>query len=305
MAQTVANIKIEPMTVTIGEDIMQVSYITCVADVAASLNNKYFVFYVAAGTKHYGWYNVASGGTDPAVSGGTAHEIDIASGATAAAVASATQAVLDAVAGFDATVSDTVVTLTATAAGYQKSIHDGAAPTAFAFEVFKYGDSATDAGFTDGDLEVKMDYNDVDVTSHQTGSEVLSHINTGNNVSLTINLKETTVAQLRYAFLGRGDSVIPKGTGVSSTEVFGLGLNRQFKQTADRARKIVLHPKVLASTNHSRDLTIWKAFPSLETLNFSGENIFMIPMEVKVYNDFAKDQRISKICYGDSTQTLT
>lgn len=305
MAETVANIKIEPMSVTVGEDIMQVSYITAVADAAGSLNNTYFSFYVPAGTKHYAWFNVNAAGTDPAVSGGTAHVVALATGASAQTVASALQAVVDVVAGFDATVSDTVVTLSNTTAGYCKPLHDGAAPTGFALEVFKYGDTATNVGFTDGDLEAKISHDDVEVTSHQTGSEILSHINKGNKVSITINLKESTVAQMRYAFIGRGDAVIPKGTGVSSSEVFGLGLGRQFKQTADRARKVVLHPKVLAASNHSRDLTIWKGFPSLESILFSGENILKIPLQLMVYNDFSKDQRISKICYGDSTQTLT
>lgn len=305
MAVTVGNQKVEPVSVTWGESVMQSENITCVADVSASLNNKYFVFYTTGGVKHYAWYNVAAGGTDPAVSGGTAHAVAISSGATAAAVASATQAILDAVTGFDCSVDGAVLTLVATTAGYAKPAHEGAAATGFTFEVNKYGDVAVDLGSIDGDIEVTNEVNYVDLTSHQTGSEVIGHIATGSVNAITISLKESAVSQLRKVLLGEGDSLIPDGTGVSSTEVFGWGTSRQFKQVQDRARKLVLHPVVLPASNTSRDVTIWKAFPKVSALTFSGENVFMIPVEFSVYADSTKDPRISKVCYGDGSQTLS
>jgi hypothetical protein len=304
MSQTVANIKVEPMKVTIGEDLYQSWKITTIADVAGSLNNQYFVFYEPSGTKHYCWFNINSAGSDPAIASGTAHAVTGVTSATAAALASSISTVVDAVSGFDATVSGNVVTVTHTAVGYAKPVHDGAADTGFTFEVLNYGDSASEVGFTDGDIEVKIEYKDVEVTAHQTGTEVLSHINTGSNISVSLSLKETTVSQLRYALLGRGDSTIPESTGVSATEVFGMGMGRQFYQTRDRARKMVLHPQVLPSSNLSRDLTFWKVLPSVESLTFSGENAFQIPMSFMIYNDFTKHPAISKMCYGDSTQTL-
>ncbi len=305
MAGSVSNQKVEPMQVTFGESVMQSENITCVADVAASLNNKYFLFYTTGGTKHYAWYNVAAGGVDPAVSGGTAHAVAISSGATAAAVATATQAVLDAVTGFDCTVDGAVLTLVATTAGYAKPAHEGAAATGFTFEVNYYGDSAVDLGYCDGDITVTHEEKLVDLTSHQTGSQVLGHIHTGNTVSVSVSLKESSVSQLRKIVLSEGDSLIPDGTGVSSTEVYGYGTSRQFKQTGGRARKLVLHPIVLPASNTSRDVTIWKAFPKLKDLKFSGENVLMIPVDFQVYPDYTKDARIQMCVFGDATQTLT
>lgn len=305
MAGSVSNEKVEPVTATWGESIMQSERITCVADVASSLNSKYFLFYTTGGVKHYIWYDVNSAGTDPAVSGGTAHEVNLGVGDTAAAVATATQAVLDAVTGFDCSVDGAVLTLTATTAGYAKPAHEGAAATGFTFEVNYYGDTAVDLGFIDGDIEVTNEVNYVDLTAHQTGSEILGHISTGGNQSITLNLKETAVSQLRKVILGEGDSLIPDGTGVSSTEVFGWGSSRQFKQTQARARKLVLHPVVLPASNMSRDLTVWKAFPKVTALTFSGENVMMIPVEFFIYRDSTKDSRIDKICYGDGSQTLS
>lgn len=305
MAVNVDNQKVEPISATWGESIMQSENITCVADVAGSLNNKYFVFYTTGGVKNYAWYNVNAAGTDPAVSGGTANVVALATGATAAAVATATSAILTAVAGFDCTSDQTVMTLVATTAGYAKPTHEGAAATGFTFEVNKYGDTAIDLGSIDGDVEFKNEVNYVDLTSHQTGSEILGNISTGSVNGITLTIKETSVSQMRKVLLGEGDSLIPDGTGVTSTEVYGGGTSRQFKQTQGRARKLVLHPVSLPASNTSRDLTIWKAFPIVTAITFSGENVMMIPVEFKVYADSTKDSRISKWCYGDATQTLT
>lgn len=299
------NIKVEPTVVMWGEDVMQKQTITCIADVASSLNSQYFVFYDAAGTKHYIWYDVNSAGSDPVVSGGTAHEVDLGVGDTAAAVALATQLVLTAVTGFDATVSSNVITLTHTVAGRAKPAHDGAATTDFTFEVDYYGDVAADVGYTDGAIEVTFEPNNVDVTANQTGSEIISHINTGNNLSVTINFKETSYNQLRKIFGDQGDAFIPDGTGVSSEEVWGYGTSRQFKQTFERAKKLILHPKVLAATNYSRDWCFWKAMASPESLSLSGEEIMTIPVTFMIYLDTTKAAPIQKFCYGNHTQTLT
>lgn len=302
---TIANIKVEPVNVTFGEDVMQSENITLVADASGSLNNKYFVWYTPGGVKHYAWYNINSAGTDPAVSGGTAHEITGATGASATTLATATAAVLTAVSGFDATSDGAVVTLVGTAAGYAKPAHDGAAPTGFTFEVNYYGDSALDLGFVDGDIEPNHEENYVDVTSHQTGSQIVSQIHTGNTMSVTIGLKESLVSQIRKIMIAEGDALIPDGTGVSSTEVLGYGTSRQFKQTLGRAKKLVLHPAALPSSNVSRDLTFWKAFPKLPSWNYSGESIQVLPVEFMIYPDYSKDKRVQMCAIGDASQTLT
>lgn len=305
MAGTVGNIKVEPMNITYGEDVMQSENITCVADVSSSLNNKYFVFYTTGGTKNYAWFNVGGTGVDPAVSGGVPQAVAISANASAASVASALQAVLTAVTGFDATVDGAVVTLVATSAGYAKPAHDGAAATGFTFEVNYYGDSAVDLGYCDGDISISHEEKYVDVTSHQTGSQVLSQIHTGNTLSISVSLKESSVSQLRKILINEGDSMIPDGTGVSSTEVMGYGTSRQFKQTLGRAKKLYLHPAVLPSSNKSRDITFWKAYPMIKELTFSGENPLLIPVEFNVYPDYTKDSRVSMFVFGDASQTLT
>lgn len=82
--------------VTSGES-FEKSTLVMNADTAGSLNSSYWTFQSAEDAhKYYAWYNVDSGGTDPAVTGRTGIEVDIASGDTANTVASATRTALSA-----------------------------------------------------------------------------------------------------------------------------------------------------------------------------------------------------------------
>jgi len=305
MAVTVENQIVEPVNVIFGEDIMQSENITCVADVSSSLNNKYFNFYTPGGVHHYAWFDTGAG-VDPAVPGSTGHQVAISANNTAAQVATAAAAILTAVTGFDCTADGAVLNLVGTVAGYAKPSHEGAAATGFTFEVNYYGDIAIDLGAIDGDVAPAKETGYVDVTSHQTGSNVLSHISTGMSWNLPLVLKETSTSQLRKIMAtGEGDVLIPDGTGVSSTEVFGWGNSRQFKQTIGRSRKLVLHPVTLPTSNKSRDITFWKAFPTFSEFTFSGENVLMLSVEFKIYPDYSKDSSVAFCARGDGSQTLT
>ena len=89
----------------------QVSVVTAQADVAGSLNNKYFLL-SSKTVNYYVWYNVNAAGVDPAPAGKTGIPVAIATGATAAQVASATQAAIAGLSGiFTASVSGAVVTI--------------------------------------------------------------------------------------------------------------------------------------------------------------------------------------------------
>lgn len=61
----------------------------------------------------------------------------------------------------------------------------------------------TDLGFTDGDIEVTMEEQGVEITAHQEGSNVLDMIRTGKMAEVSVVLKETTVAKVA-AMLGVG-----------------------------------------------------------------------------------------------------
>jgi len=85
----------------VGTDaVAEVHGVDTEADSSGSLNNDYWVFYTTPNLAYYVWYNVNSGGSDPAPSApaGVTYkgiEVAIATDATAAAVATATKSAID------------------------------------------------------------------------------------------------------------------------------------------------------------------------------------------------------------------
>ncbi len=95
-----------------------VTELTCVADVAGSLNNKYFFIYSAQDAVRYlVWFNVNAEGVAPVVSGVTLVEVALATDATNAQVATAVAAALDALSAFASTAALAVATITNAAEG--------------------------------------------------------------------------------------------------------------------------------------------------------------------------------------------
>ena len=100
----------------------EVTTITCRPDESGGLQSKYFFINaveidttINVGYKiveYYVWMDVSSGGTDPAISGKTGVEVDIATDNNAATVATAVRNALHALANFSATIDSNVVTVT-------------------------------------------------------------------------------------------------------------------------------------------------------------------------------------------------
>ena len=80
----------------------QVLDITCLADSAGSLNNKFFFIYDEEDNGYCVWLNVNSAGTDPSIPGFTSVPVALATGATNTAVADAVAAAIDALSPFTA-----------------------------------------------------------------------------------------------------------------------------------------------------------------------------------------------------------
>lgn len=302
MAQTVTNIKIEPMQVWYGVDTAQVVSITTRADVSSDLQNDYFFIYTPSGG-YYVWYNVGGSGVDPAPAGSwTGIVVAISANASQNAVASATQAAIDADAAFVATVSGNVVTVTNASMGYASEAHEGVG-TGFAFAVVTAGQSEAEVGFCDGEIEMTVEEDLVDVTAHQLGTNVLGQIRTGKTVEAAIALKETSLAQLKKMFVNAGGSFTP--VGASGTSVFGWGLGKDFQNTYSQASKLRFHPQALPSGDKTRDITMHKAYPMLEGITFSGEDILTLPVTFKVYPNTSLKGAVSYFAVGDGSQTLT
>lgn len=304
---TISNIRVEPCDVTWGEDVAQVTKITAVADNASSLNDTYFFLYAGDNaTKYYVWLNVGAGGTDPAITGATGIEVTLTANDTAADVADAVKTAIDSETDFSATVSSAVVTVTNAANGYATAPYEGDSATGFSFEVTTQGMLAEDAGYLEGDIEISgLGEDTVAINAHQEGTDTLGHIRTGfSEMTVAVTFKETSVSQLRKIFVqGGGAAYTPDGT--SSTEVFGLGTSKRFTQTLTQAKKLVLHPRALGSSDKSRDMTFWKAYPQLDSIAKSGESEFGVSVTFTLYPDSSKVEQVRYFAYGDGSQTLT
>lgn len=304
---TVTNIKIEPMEVYIGTDQALIQTITCVADVASSLNNKYFMLYTAAGAKHGFWFNVATAGSDPlsGVTGVTSNAVAISEGASASAVATALEAVIEAVTGFDSTVSGAVVTVTNSSSGYAPFGHDAqatASKTGFAFQVTQVGDSFENVGYLDGDISISaLSRNPVDITAHQDGATILGQILTGaGNPELSFNLKEVTAANFRKILRYSNGEFYP--IAASATSGMGGGSAGQFKSPT--MCKIVLHPVRLGIADKTNDFCFWKCVLDLDSISFSGENILTLPVNAKAFKDNTKQGAVDVWMFGDWSQSF-
>ncbi len=108
--------------------------ITTVADVAGSLNSKYFLLDGADGINYYIWFNVSAGGVDPAVADRTGVPVAIATNDSANTIAAALESAMSALVSVGtSSVLAAVVSFTQSQAGHGALINSVPAPTGFAF----------------------------------------------------------------------------------------------------------------------------------------------------------------------------
>lgn len=300
---SISQVDLRPQKVYFGKNQAQIQTIKCVADVSSSLNSTYFLFHDSAGAKRYVWFNVATAGVDPAPAGGwTGHVVAIAANATAGTVAAAVQAVLDAVTGFDASVSDTVVTLTATANGYAQPARDSdAAPTGFAFKVTQLGLLEREIGCIKGDLSLSgFATQKIDVTCHDTGSTIRKQIVSGyENPQIELVLQESDKAAMKQILIEYGmTSFTP--VGADKEEVVGYGPNNV---GGDNPKILVrFHDLAVDASDKSGDYNFWKCEVGLDSFVWSSENVSEIPVTLTVFPDDAKPKSIQFFMIGDAAK---
>jgi hypothetical protein len=290
--------------ILLGTDRPQKTCIFTKADVALSLQNKYFVIHEpVTQTKHYFWYNVATAGIDPAVPNATGHAIAIASGATKTAVATATQTVIDALTWAIATVSGNEVEVLMVADGYAYEARDAllaANKTSFNITVAQFGSVQFDAGATNGDITFTVEEQTKEIKSPQTGDFLLAEIRRGASVGASFELKDTSSDSIRRALNFYGQTIV---TDDAASEVItGYGSNNLFKSTDDVADQVILRPTdKAADSDSSEDFTIHKSKLKLGELTMSAENELVLPIEVMGYLDTSKSGFANLFSYGNGS----
>ena len=102
----------------------QVQTIQCIQASSMTTGDYWNLWDAGDSTAYYVWYNIASGGGDPAIGGKTGVEVAVGGSDTADQVASATQAAIDALSGMSASVSTDTVTVTNDTAGITTTAAD-------------------------------------------------------------------------------------------------------------------------------------------------------------------------------------
>lgn len=293
-----ANIQIEPVTVSFGR--YQCQTVTTTADVASSHNNDYFVLYNALdAVKYHVWYNVGGAGVDPAPASSTAIEVEIAVGASATAVATATAAAVDAVQGFSASSLEDDVCICNTQPGLSTTVAAGVGLAGFVYTLNLAG-SLDDLGLCDGDIELALDEQLLDITAHQYGTNILTSIRQGKNAEISLTLKEVDIANIKLIMKQSGSLYTPS----AGTEVVGWGQSTNSENVLDKAGKLILHPVRLASSDRTRDWAFWKAHLRAESVVFSGENPMTVTCTFQCYSDDAKTDEVNLFVFGDHLQSF-
>ncbi len=300
MAVTEGNIKLEPTDLLYGR--RQKNTVQTRADSSSDLQNDSWTFSTTdlsdATILYHCWYNVAGGGVDPAPAGSTEIEVAISADDTAAAVASATIAAIDAIAAVKVSVklkSGTTDTIN-WEHGY---IGPGVEPaegvgTTFTFAEVTAGTKA-DLGGTE-DIEFSTEFSMVDVKASQLGETLLDQIQNGSNVTISVPLLETTAAQWKR-IVGNiaGDTLT-----VGANDLEGIGESKRFSNMKQFSRELVMRPSNAA--DNSSNITVFAAFPKLDSLNFSGSELQRMQVEVSAFRDSTRPQEISVAAYGDSSK---
>jgi hypothetical protein len=290
--------------ILLGKDTYQAGCITAVADVASSLDEKYFVMHEpVTQVKHYFWLSIGGSGTDPAVPNATGHEITIAANDTATTVATAIATAVGGESWVNATSSGAHVTITYSTYGYAYEMRDAiatAGKTGFTFSTSTFGSTQTDLGATEGDITLTLEEQYVDLTTPQTGTFITGQLRQGVGATVSFALQDTSVAKVRQAMNFYGSTVVPdNGSGAVLT---GYGTSNLFKSTEDVATQLVLRPSSLASIpDRSQDFTFPKAKLALGELTMSAENVFVLPIEATAYLDASDNSFMNFFSYGDKT----
>lgn len=177
--------------------VKEVTTVECVADVAASLNDTYFVLHSAldAGLYHV-WFNVDEGGIDPEPEDSTGIEVAIAEDDTADTVAAALAAALDAHADFVATALTDTVTITNAADGATTNAADE--DTGFTIDVatagvtssISIGEGQFDATIAEGGT----DAGDYDITFNEPFKRAPNVLATSRTAEVICQISAITVS---------------------------------------------------------------------------------------------------------------
>lgn len=281
--------KLDPRNVWFGRN--ETYCVETVADVAGSLDAKYFTLEDAQGNGFYIWFDVDGGSVDPAPAGRTGIEVDISTGDSANAVAAAMEAALDASTDFYSAVNKNQVVIAVKEFG---EVANAAADvdTGFTIEQIAIG-SLESLGKTSGPISFSKTISTVDVTADQTGEILQDQLISGFEVSMSASFLELTNTRL-IDIVGRGEGGLCDGAG---TDVWGYGSDKIGASRLNLGGSLLL-----LSDKGEEPVVIWKTVPDLTSLNYSGVEQQVGEIEFAAYIDESKKDEVNIMAVGDYLQ---
>lgn len=161
--------------------------------------------------------------------------------------------------------------------------------------------NGVDLGCTDGDLSLAITEDAVDITCHQSGTQVLDRIVTGKSIEVSVTLKEVSTAQLHTLLNLTGQTYTPPGGGATAVSAFGTDTYRDSKLA--KCQKLELKP--VGAGDALRNYTFWKSFPNVGTITWSGENPETVEVSFECYPDSSKTPEADIMVFGDGSQDFT
>ena len=67
---------------------------------------------------------------------------------------------------------------------------------------------------------------------------------------------------------------------------------------------MILHPTKKDPTDRDTDFAMWKAYPKINALTFSGEEDRKLEVEFSIYLDENRENKVSKMVFGEWYQNF-
>lgn len=247
-------------------------------------------------TDYYVWFD-DSVEADPAPAGKTAIAVTVTGDSDDdATLAAALQTAVDGNADFGATVSGTVVTYTAVAVGEVEDPAD--VDSGVSISVCRRGKNL-DLGLIEGDSELPLEPQVLDITSQQTGLTPSAALVQGFVAAPSLVLQETTRSQLGEFYKIYGGQYTPGG----GTEITGVGTGTVGNNLLVDAARLEFAPVNTVSNELSYKVAYALTVPVPDSLVFSGENPRTLSVSFKAYVDSTLDSRNNFLIVGDAFQS--
>ena len=300
------NIRIEPCYVTWEQQHM--IKVVAEADVADALDGSYFKFYTPT-AGFFAWIQTDAA-VAPVVANHTAIPVVADTGDTAAEIAAAIVTAVTANANFHAAVDecnpDTFYIQAKASGAPFAAAADGAGGDATGFEIsVARAGAKLEVGFIDGDIELGLTEDINDITSHQTGTQIIQALRTGRNIeNIGLSMKESDASKLKAVIEASGVEYTPVDAGATAVSAWGSEDTKSVGNISADCRKLVLHPVRKATNDLTEDFCFWRAYPLLTGLVISGENPRIINVEFKIIPDQLLVKQARQFVMGDHSQNF-